>query len=415
MNLFWLAARNLARNRRRTLLTVGGIGVGLGIMHTSNNFAGGSYEDLLRTGISTMAGHVVVQGQGWQDSREPSITVDRSGQVAERLREAFPGAAVTRRAFLEGLLLSPRNAAGTALTAVEPEPEAAVGDMDEKVVEGSWLDQDPQGILIGANMAEMLGVEVGDKVVFMAQEGGGGDESSGEMVSRLFRVKGVFKTGANEIDGFVAYSRLEAAQEILGGQDPATQVALHLPDPEQSEEATGQVAALLGRPDVETLSWKVALRELNEFLELDARYSDILFAIIGLMVAMGVLNTVLMSVLERTRELGVMMALGLRPGRLARLVLAEGLLIGVVGAALGYALGALGSWPLVTSGVDFSGQLGESYETAGVPMNTHIYATFNWGRMGVYSAFAVFATLIASAWPALKVSRLKPVEAMHHQ
>lgn len=415
MNLATLAARNLARNRRRSLLTIGGVSVGLGLMHTSNNFASGSYGDLLDTAISTMAGHVVVQGEGWQQSRESAITVQRSGEVATALQAEFPDATVTRRTMLEGLLMSPDNAIGAMLTAVEPAPEAAVSDLDDKLVAGTWLDADNRGILIGANMAEALGVSTGDKLVFMAQEGGSREGSAGEMTSRLFRVKGVFKTGSNEVDGFVAYGTLAAAAEVLGGDDPATQVALHLDDPEQTEAATAAVAARLGRDDVEVLPWQVALAELNEFLQLDAAYSDAMFAIIGLMVAMGVLNTILMSVLERTRELGVMLALGLRPARLTALVLLEGLFIGLIGAAVGFGLGALGTWPLVRYGVDFSEEFGGSYETAGVPMDTHIFATFNWERMGLYSLIAVIATVLASVWPAWKTSRLRPVEAIHHQ
>lgn len=414
MNLLLLAARNLSRNRRRTALTIGGISVGLGLMHATNNFASGSYDDLLDTAISSMAGHVVVQGQGWQRTRESAITVQRSGQVSQTLHDDYPDATITRRAYLDGLLMSPTNAVGALLTAVEPAPEAAVNDLDDKLVAGAWLDEDDKSLLLGVHMAEALGVAPGDKLVFMTQEGGSREGGAGEMVSRLFRVRGVFATGSNELDGFVAYGHLSAAAELLGGDDPASQVALHLADPDDTEAAAATVAARLGRDDLEVLPWPVALAELNEFLELDASYSDLMFAIIGLMVAMGVLNTVLMSVLERTRELGVMLALGLRPARLTWLVLLEGLLLGLVGAAIGYALGAALTWPLVRWGVDFSEQFGGSYETAGVPMSSHIYASYDWSRMALYSAIGVAATVLASAWPAWKVSRLRPVEAIHH-
>lgn len=413
MNVFALAARNLSRNRRRTLLTVGGISIGLGLMHATINFAGGSYGDLLHTAIGSMAGHVVVQGEGYQESRESSKVVTHSGELADQLQAAFPDAHITRRAYLDGLLTSPVNAVGVMLTAVQPEPEAAVSDIDEKVVDGTWLDADPQGLVIGAVMADTLGVGVGDKVVYMGQRGGTDQEGSGDMESRLFRIKGIFKSGAVELDGSVAYSRLEPAQEVLGGEDPATQVALHLADPDDTKAALAKVEGLVARPGLEILPWQVALAELKSFLELDARYTDIMFAIVGLMVAMGVLNTVLMSVLERTRELGVMMAVGMRPGRLARLVLVEGLLLGLLGAGIGLLLGLLFTLPLVHWGVDFSDQLGESYDTAGVPMNTHIYAIWDWSRMATYSGMAVIATVLASVYPAFKTSRLSPVEAIH--
>jgi ABC-type lipoprotein release transport system permease subunit len=405
-----LAARNLFRNTRRTVITLLGLAFGLAMVEVTITLQAGQYADMLEAGVSSLAGHVVVQADGWQDEREEERVLSGAGAVTDALRGAFPEATVTPRLMLGGLLTSPRGSVGAALTGVDAAAEAAVQTLDDRVREGTWLDGDGRGIVIGEKMAQSLQVGLGDKLVWMGQHG---DET--EVQSRLFRVKGVFRTGAAEIDGFVAFADLPAVQEVYGTPDVAHQVAVHLRDPGTTPAIHARATELLAaRPEVDVLDWEHAIPEIVAMIAVDRTSNNVIMFIIGSIVSMGALNTLLMSAMERTREFGVMLALGLRPGQLGRLLLVEGMLIGVLGACGGLALGALLSWPLVEWGLDYRDVLGETYETGGIAISGLIKGRWHPARGLSYAGIAVGMATLAALYPAWFVTRLQPVDAMRH-
>lgn len=410
MRLFSLALRNLLRNGRRTALTVAAIAVGLMMTLFVASFQEGSYDDMIRTAVSQMAGHVVVQAPGYQEEQDEELALAHSGRYAERIRAELPEAVVARRIQLGGLLTSPTHSVGVGVIAVEPGPEAIVVDLDDKVVDGAWLGDDDRGILVGRALADQLGVGVGDKLVYMGQHG------TDEMVSRLFRVAGVFRTGSADMDGFVAYVPLAAGQELLGrDDDPAHRVTVHL-DGADTDEAHARLRAAFAEDPVEVLDWVAALPEVSALIQVDRSSGDVMLGIIGLIVAMGVLNTVLMSTLERTREFGVLLAIGMPPRRLAALVLSEGLLLGLIGAALGTLLGAAAVLAAQRHGIDITAMAGgERMDMGdGISMSALVFPVWAWGRALAFIALAVAFTVLSAAWPAWRVSRLSPVEAMRH-
>ena len=410
MRLLRLALRNLSRNTRRTALTLAAISLGLAMMIWTVNFQSGSYAAMIETAVSQMAGHVVVQAEGYQQDREATLLVDRASEVVQALRAEYPDAVVAPRIFVGGLLMSATSSVGGSLSGMDAAAEGRIQDFEEKLVDGGWLGVDDREILIGQGMAEALDVGVGDKLVYMGQNGGD------EVQSRLFRVRGVFRTGSAELDGFVALVHLAAAQELLGGGDVANMVTLHMAQPDDALAATTRVKELLGRPELDVRHWKDALPELFALIQMDRSSGDVMLAIIGLIVAFGVLNTLLMSVLERTREFGVMLAVGMKPRRLARLVLAEGLVLGVIGALGGLVLGLLLTWPTVQYGIDFSAMAGgaETMESGGIAVDTLMKARWDPTRMTVYFVGAVLFCALAALYPAWSISKLRPVQALRH-
>ena len=152
-----------------------------------------------------------------------------------------------------------------------------------------------------------------------------------------------------------------------------------------------------------------------QFIELDDNSGNVFVFVIGFIVAIGVLNTVLMSVMERMREFGVMLAVGMGRRRLFSLVVLEGILLGVGATALGVALGLLATWPCMTWGIDYGSLMGgETIEVEGLALKTVIYASPNWTLTWSYAAASVFMTVVAALYPAIKASRLQPVDAMRH-
>jgi len=405
--LLKMASRNLLRNRRRTLITMGAIALGMALMDVTICLQHGAYQDTIRKGVGALAGHVVVQAEGYEATGERDRMVEQSSEIVAKLQAIDPEGLVVRRTFLGGLLTSPSNSAPVAVSAVEPANSQLVGAMDEYLIDGEWVSGE-RDIVIGEKLRDNLDVEIGKKVVFMTQAGD-------EMTSRLFRVKGIFKTGAADQDGFIVLFSLKAAQAVLGRPDAATQVTLHLNSPDDWPEAVDQARASIDGSDTEVLSWKEALPDIDAFIKADRAIGQGMISILGIIVAMGVFNTFLMSVLERTREFGVLLSIGMKPRQLARLVLLEGAVLGAISILIGTALGAALTWPMAEYGLDFSESMGEGMSSGGVVMSTVFYSSYNWPRMIVFGIGGFFLTLIAAIWPAWKVSTMEPVPAMRQQ
>lgn len=407
MRLLMLAARNLTRNLRRSLLTGAAIAFGLTAMIMMITLQEGSYAEMLRSGISMLAGHVVIEHPDYAEEAEPELVVTDITALGERLHEVLPDAVVAPRMQIGGLLTSPTNSVGVGLQGVNAAAEKQVTDFDDKLVQGEWLDDaDDRGILIGAALADRLDVGIGDKVVFMGQGKGS------EVESRLFRVRGIFKTGGAELDGFVGMTTLAPTQALNHTPDSAHQVTLHLKNPKLAAEARDRARSVTP-PEWKVMTWDEAMPDIVALIRLDRFSGDVMMAVIGVIVAMGVLNTVLMSVMERIREFGVLLGIGMRPGRVASIVLLEGLVLGFVATVVGIGCGIVAAYPLVTYGLDYTAFMGsETMEMEGIVVSSVIKGAYGWNRIAGYGVAAIGFTVLSAIYPAYYITRLEPVEAM---
>ena len=408
--LISMAFRNLFRNRRRTIITVLGISIGLGLCQMVYNLNLGNYNTMLDRGIRGMSGHVVVQHSEWLKNPDVKNVVEGSTAIRDRLQADNPQALVTRRIMAGGLVTSPTNSIAAAVMGIDPEPESELNRAASRMVEGEWLRAgDERGLILGVTLAERLGVGVKSRIVVMAPD----PEDPTESTSRLFRVRGIYRSGIEIMDNFSVMVSIPAAQALVRGEDSAHQVAViyDTDAPSASGLARAETMDLGGAV---ALSWQEALPDLQTFIEVDTRTNELFFFVLGFIVILGVINTMLMSVLERVREFGVMMAVGMRPASLAGLVLIEGTLLGFASAVLGTVLGTAFTYPLATSGLDFSQEMGETMMVEGVAMDALMFAQYAPERMVLYAGVAMVMTILASAWPAWRVTRMQPIEAIKH-
>ncbi len=406
--LFKIALRNLWRNKRRSVITGAAIALGLGMLMFSSGGTDGMTNMMIENATSMAAGHVVVQGKGYQEDPEPAIVVPDSPAVAARLAEELPDAIVLQRVFLDGLLTSPSGAMGVSVSAIDPATEPRVNDVPDKIVEGEFLGDDPQSILLGKTLAESLDVTLGDKVVLMCQ-------GAEEIESRLFRVHGILSYGIDEIDGFYAMIPLVAAQEMLGVGQDVTQISVHLDSARDTADATALAAAAVGGDAVEVLSWQEALPAVAEYVASEQGEIYVMYFIIFFMVGLGIVNTVLMSVLERMREFGVMLSLGATPRRLAALVMLESSLLGLFAAAAGVLLGLAFNYPMMTNGIDMSALYGGSIEVSGFALDLVIFSDLDPVKVVGYVIGVWLITVAAAVYPAFKAATLEPVVCLQHQ
>jgi len=409
MSALSYAWRNLWRNRRRTLITLTAIALSIMLVQTFHNLAVGAYARMIDDGVRAGSGHLAIYRHGYLESREESLGFSPAS-LAERIR-AIPG--VTRvlpRVYLPALAQSSHDSRGILLIGVEPEAERTVNPFLKELSADAMLrDVDGRDAVIGKRLLDDLKLAVGRKLVVTAQH------RDGTLHSELLRVRGVVATGMPDIDGSLLMVGRQRAALLTGMQDDIHELAIILNNSDKGASVAAAITPMLiDRPELAAVSWEKAMPNLANAIKLDYASQKFIFVIILLIVTIGVVNTLLMSVMERLREFGVVLALGSSPGRLRRLVLLEALLLGMVAAVAGCVLGALATWYLVDVGVDLKSFIPETLEFGGVVFDPVLRAAWDLAWMAKIALYVVGLTLLAALYPAIKAGRITPVEAMRH-
>ncbi|MGD0290211.1 MAG: FtsX-like permease family protein [Candidatus Binataceae bacterium] len=408
--------RNLWRNPRGTLLTALALGLGLALLLISLGLLDGGHEQTVADGVRFGPGHVVIQAKGYQESNSDELLLParvvsaiegflQTGTMKQLVRGVSPRLQAT------GLLSSAANASGVRIVGVVAEKERAVSLIPQRMIAGTYLSSDQHSaVVIGDELAHKLDVRIGSKVVLMTQAlrppgAQSKDDTGEEMHSTLLRVGGIFRTGLQAVDGNIINVPLPAAQTLLGVADgQVTQVALLLGQEGDSPMVARALRKQLAGDPVEVLTWRESMPMLAQILGLDHAFNYIMNGVILAMVGLGILNTILMRVLERRYEFGVCKALGLRPGQLAAMVVGESLALTAISLSLGLVLGLSVHYYFATTGLDlrllFRGGLPPA-----LVFDPILYSRLSVNRI-VWSVGIVFimATFI-SFYPALKAAR----------
>ncbi|MCD6500118.1 MAG: ABC transporter permease [Deltaproteobacteria bacterium] len=404
--LLKMAFRNLWRRKFRTLLTALALGLSYAMTVIFMGLADGSHEQMADIGIRLKAGHVVVQGKGYAKKKRLEIRVFHPNRIDAIVHDIDPTVIVCHRIFAMAAL---RSADGMvrldSLVGIQPAREAKISEIAKHMVAGSFLKPGQKGIVIGAQAAKRLKVAPGDNVVLTTSGIAG-------RAQEKMPVKGIFRTAGQAVDTGYAQIDLTTAQRMLGMDHSVTQVALfaNLKKTRRlAHELTKRLSA-----NLEILTWKQALPMLSQFLWLDSASMWVMLLLIFAIVAAGVLNTVLMSVMERTKELGVLKAIGMTPRRIFFEVAVEAALLGLIALAIGLAVGLPVNHLAEVHGIDIKAFTGaDSFEGAGVAMTGKMYSKLYllpvlWTSIGM-----VLLTVLSALYPGWKAARLKPVTAIH--
>jgi ABC-type lipoprotein release transport system permease subunit len=396
-----LAWRNLWRHRWRTLLTGSGVALGLGLLLTMLGLGDGSHLQMIDAAVGMGSGHVLVQAPGYQARRgvELAIAADLAQRVRDWARAQEGVVSVPSRAFASALLSSADGAVGVTLMGVDPVVERTVSRFAARVRDGRFLEPgDRGGAVIGSGVARVLHAGVGGRIVVMAQ--GARDR---DVRSALLRVVGVVDTGLEEVDRALLLMPIGAAQELLALDGGVHQVALILRD--QARSAAGAAAARRAFPELEALTWAQADPDVETAIRLDDGghylFNAIFFVIIGFMV----LNTLLMSVLERRRELALLGALGLTPGRRWLLVMLEAAMLAGLAIGGGVLLGVAVNVYFGVHGLPLAWFTAEPLESGGVLLEPVMYASLSARRVLASAALVLLLTLLLSLVAARHAAR----------
>ena len=412
--LLMLAWRNLWRNRRRTIITLSTIALGFAMAVISIGLGDGAHNNMIRNGIRMGEGHLTIQPSGYQESPANYLFLENGIALMDRV-SALPDfeGRVLPRIDLQLLVASANNSLGAGFKGIDPTLDPLGQMLGKGLLSGQWLKAgDQRGILIGRIMADRLKAKVGTRLVLMS------GTRAGDVESRLARVRGIFSSGVDELDGFLALGDLSLARGFLEAEGAVpdggavTRLALFLTKGDSPVLWRDRIISLPLPPEVVALDWQQMMPQLVNFILLDDAGNYIWLSFVLIMVASGILNTILMSVLERTREFGLLRALGLRPALLLRLVLMETVLLAVLALLIGWGLAGLLHWYFATQGLDLSGLYPDGQQVMGVVLDPVMKSELSPNRIATLTGVVLGTTLLAGVYPAIRAARITPVAAL---
>jgi len=365
-----LAWRSLWRHRRRTIISITSIGLGLGLVVFFVSLAEGMYHRLVEDAVRMQAGHVTIEHAAYRDAPEVHHRIADVPALRKSV-EALPEVEETKALVLgQGLVRSGAGAVGVAVMGVEPSVEAGTSPLARRLVAGRYLgDDEAPRVVIGRVLADRLGLAPGKKLVLAT------NDARGDMVEALFRVDGVFEMGAEEVDGYLLQAPIAPVRRLYGlARDEATALGVVLRDADGLDGALHDVRRLVTHADEVVRPWPEVLPDVAAFIRLD-RTSDWTFqGILLFLVLSTIFNTILMSVLERLREFGVLLAIGTTPGQLARQLILEAAFLGLLGCTLGLGLGGGAAWLAQTYGIDLTRFYEHGMTISGFAVSTRLHA-----------------------------------------
>lgn len=409
MELFILAWKNLWRSRRRTLITLAALSFSLMLVQGFHNLSYGVYSAMIDSGVRAGSGHLVVYHQDYVDSRDEKFSFDPQ-QLAAQIEQLEGVEAVLPRLYLPGLAQSSRESRGVLLTGVVPQLEQRINPFLRDLPATQQLPSlSGRQAILGSRLLKELQLRPGNKFVVTLQR------RSGELASEMFRVHGVVTTGIKAIDKSLLLVGQERAAAFAGIPGEIHELAVVLKN-QQADRSVYPVMQqrLAGRPQLRALSWDEAMPNLSNAIKLDYASQKFIFIIMLLIVTIGVINTLLMSVMERFREFGVLLAIGASTTRLRLLVFIEALLLGLVSMLIGSLFGSLLTWYLQAVGIDLRDFIEENLEFGGVVFDPIMRAAWDLPYMLQIAGFMLLLSLSAAVYPAVKAGRILPAEALRH-
>ncbi len=409
MGLYFLKLcwKNIWRNRRRTLLTVTAIGTGVAALVGIHNYYDGFHEQVVHNVIRYHSGHLLVSAPGYQEQNNPSKYLKDVTPLETLLAKEAGIKHWSTRVLVQGLLSSSAGSANILYSGVDPERERNVTRFAASLVQGKYLeDTKRKTIVVGSRLAKLLNLSLGSKVVALTQ---GVDGSIG---NELFYVEGIFET-QSELDKSLAFLRLENARGLLSLTPAgAHQVAIVLKNETELPAVRARLERRIPKGEAEVLSWMDIQRPLMALIELNKSVNRLLMAIILCIAAMGIANSILMSILERTREFGVMMAIGTTKHEVIKMVLAETMLLSLVGVVAGNILGILLTVYFGHYGFDLKWLTSQEIVVQGTIIQTISYPKVIWANSAVVASAILVLSAMVSFIPIRHIANLNAVKAL---
>ncbi len=403
--LIRVAWRNLWRQGRRSLITASATAVAVALCMASTAFSDGIYAVMGDVLVTQSLGHVQIHHPDFPSRQQPHLSIEHSAELLRDIEGIEDARGVTGRLFGSALIGLGDETTGVRLIGVEPSRELTVVPLEDKIIEGRWLSERASGeVVLGSKLAEELAAELGQQVVVITQA------SDGSLGNELYEVVGVIRTGRSAVDRGGGYLHLSDLQSLLALEGQVHEILVVGQDPDHADELLPRVEAVADQ-GLMVRTWSEADPTTAQSMGIQNFAVVLYVGIIFSVASLGVLNTMLMAVFERTRELGLLKALGLTPARITGLILWEAVFLSALGSALGGLLGGALDYLIVTRGIDLSVG-GEGFSQMGVTFDPVIKGVVRPEGVLITLLMVFAISILAALWPALRAATLRPIDAM---
>jgi len=401
INLAW---RNIWRNKRRSAVVLSSIIVGVAAIISMDGLTNGMTYQMLFNQINLGTSHIQIHKTGYTDNRLVKNFIQGELQLkADILR--LPGVkAVSERVVTFGLVSSAESSAGIYVYGVDHKAEKRVSAVSGLIKEGNYLSGAEREVVVGYELANKLNAGLGNKIILMA------NDPSGKIHSDVFRISGLFESFSSGFDKSYIFVNSNDLQNMLSLGNSYHELAIIVAEPSLAESLKGEIRSAVGS-DFEVKTYRDILPILVMQIDLSRESMWIVNMIIGIALVFGIINVMLMTVIERIREFGVLMAIGLSTGKLFSLILLEALIIGLSGTIIGLVITGLIHIPFSYTGIDFS-WFSEGLVSLGV--GAVIYPVISYQTVLLTIIMTPMIAVAGAIYPAIKAIRLQPVAAIRH-
>jgi len=401
-----IAWRNIVRNGWRSLITVSAVSIGLGALIFVRAFIEGGLEQMVANYTDLISGHIKISAKGFHRKLGLERSISDPAKIQDIISSNKGIRSFTKRVKEYVLISSDKKSSGVLILGIDPVSEAKVTTIDEKVESGRFLSKGRNNeVLLGKDLCRILRARLGDEIVIMGQ---GAD---GSLVADIFILKGIIDSGIEEIDKYAAFITLETAQDLFVMGDKVSEFILRTRDVFNTDVLERDIQGLLDMDKYEVMDWKRISPILLSMINFSTSVVTIILFVVLIVVVAGILNTLLMGVLERIREFGIMLAVGTRKNGIILMMAIESFILGITGAAGGICLGLLLVYYFGNAGIDMT-KFGAALQLTYV--SPVVYPKIDIGQMIVSTCVVLVSSMLISILPAWKAANLKPIEAIQY-
>lgn len=407
MKLYLLLAwRNIWRHKRRTLIVITAIALSLAMMMMYDGLMIGFNDAIYANAVKILGGNVQVHAEGYRmkNGSKPVLPLANDQIILDEAGKLPQVSLASRRINTGGILTNRKGAFSVTITGVEPEKEKVISLVSANITKGRDLTkEDKDTILIGQGLADTMEVNVGDRITLA------GTDIHNQPVNRSMTISGIYDVGLPEIEKRTAYVSLDEAGYLFGLEGRSTEVVLFLKNLGEEDTIIRKLNAVVSGYEIE--SWVKNFPEMSATIDRKNRVMDIFGVIILAIAGIGIMNMLLMAVFERTREIGVLGALGIKPRQIGWMFILEGVMMGIVGLVCGVALGLLINSIFANVGFDYSQFAGMTDYTALI--KGRVYSTLGLEKIWLRIISVLVIAVFSSLYPAHTASLKEPAAALH--
>ncbi len=405
MILFRVAWRNLWRNTRRTIITMFSMAFGLSFMIVSHALMTGMADQMVYFATALNTGHIQLHQESYLEKRSIYTSIDDPSPILKKLDSLEIGHSSVR-AFSTALISSGPRSTGAALMGIDPVAERQVTDLYKHLGSGNFLVPNEHGkVVLGKHLAEKLNIGPGEEIILLAQA------ADGSLGNEIYTVKGVLNSVGAMLDRTGVIMSLADLDLLLSLEGRVHEIAVRLDKPDLLEETATNIKASLDGDGLEVKTWKEVMPAVSQMVDLHDTGSLIILFVIFAVASLGIMNTQLMSIFERTREFGVMRAIGMGPLRLISLIALENMYMSIMAGTAGSLVGALWSHRLQVHGLDLRKFAGE-FDLGGIIFDTFMRAHLSLSTVTEPLLVMFLVVFLASLYPAVRAIRISPVDAL---